>query len=112
MIIKDYYTNGDKNLILKYIEELPIKQKVYAYRIRNKIEEDGLDAFDILDTRQIRGKLYEIRFYDQRIMYLIRDSDVVYFLHICKKQKNKALQRDLRIAIRRAKELGYKIWGD
>lgn len=108
MIIHDYSTAGGKNVILQYIERLPIKLKIEAYLIRQNIVTDGLKAFEILDTRHLKGKIYEIRFSNQRIMYLIKDKDNVYFLHICKKQKNKTESKDLQKAIQRARELGYR----
>jgi phage-related protein len=33
------------------------------------------------------------------------DSDNIYILHVCKKQKNKAELTDIRIAKQRAKEI-------
>lgn len=66
-------------------------------------------AFDELDTRQLKGKLWEIKFYDNRIMYVLYDEQNIYFLHACQKQKNKAEKFELDKAIRRAKEVGLKI---
>jgi phage-related protein len=81
MTIHDYCTEGGKNLI-----------------------KDGLKAFDGLDTRQLYSKLWEIKFFDNRIMYVIFYKDNVHFLHACKKQKGKAEQFELDKAITRAKE--------
>ncbi|MDO5440360.1 MAG: type II toxin-antitoxin system RelE/ParE family toxin [Erysipelotrichaceae bacterium] len=109
MEIFDYTTSGGKNVILSYIDSLPIELKIVAYGIRKKIRDDGLIAFQALNTRKLKGKLYEIKFSNQRIMYVIRDSDRVYFLHICKKQKNKAEKKDIDLAIKRAKDGGLSI---
>ena len=73
-------------------------------RIRHNIIQYGLDAFPLLNTRQLQGKLWEIKFTDNRIMYVIFDQDNVYFLHACKKQKGKAEKFELDKAIQRAKE--------
>ena len=104
MIIHDYYTDGGKNLIKEYISSLPVAECTYGYGIRHKIINDGLKAFDGLDTRQLYGKLWEIKFSDNRIMYVIFDKDNVHFLHACKKRKGKAEQFELGKAISRAKE--------
>ena len=48
----------------------------------------------------------EIKFFDNRIMYVIVDKDTVHFLHACKKQKGKAEKFELGKAIKRAKERG------
>ena len=108
MDIIDYHTNGDKNVILDYIDSLPIRQKVQALEIRKKIREDGILALDVLNTRHIRGKIYEIKFSNQRIFYIVPDENVICFLHICKKEKNRTKINDLHLAIRRAKEFGFR----
>jgi phage-related protein len=65
------------------------------YKIRHDIILHGLTAFSELNTRQLRGKLYEIKHSDNRIMYVIKDGDNVYFLHACQKQKGKAEKYEL-----------------
>ena len=104
MTIHDYYTEGGKNLIKEYLSNLPVAERTYGYGIRHKIIKDGLKAFEGLDTRQLYSKLWEIKFSDNRIMYVIFDKDNVNFLHACKKQKGKAEQFELDKAISRAKE--------
>ena len=104
MKIIDYCTEGGKNLIKEYLSGLPISERTYGYGIRHKIMTDGLTAFDGLDTRQLYGKLWEIKFFDNRIMYVIFDKDTVHFLHACKKQKGKAEKFELGKAMSRAKE--------
>jgi len=64
----------------------------------------GITAFQELNTRQLRGKLYEIKYGDNRVMYVIKDNENVYFLHACQKQKGKAEKFELETAIRRARE--------
>ena len=104
MIIHDYYTIGGKNLIKEYLSSLPVAERTYGYGIRHKIIKEGLKAFDGLDTRQLHGKLWEIKFADNRIIYVIFDKENVHFLHACKKQKGKAEKFELDKAIKRAKE--------
>ena len=66
----------------------------------------GLSALDELDTRQLSGKLWEIKFSKNRIMYIVADNENIHMLHACKKQKGKAEQFELDTAKQRAKELG------
>ncbi len=82
MEIYDYTTSGGKNLITDYINNLPKAEK--------------------LTTRQLYGKLWEIKASKTRIMYVIINSNAVAFLHICRKQKGKAEKQELSTAIRRA----------
>ena len=106
MIINDYHTTGGKNVILEYVKSLPVKEKAEALAIREKIREDGIEAFEMMSTRQLYKKLYEIKFSQERIMYVIKDADNVYFLHMCKKEKRKAKSKDIDLAKKRAKEQG------
>ena len=103
MEIYDYVTSGGKNLIIEYIDGLPNAEKLELYDIRNEIRRNGLDAFEKLNTRQLRGKLWEIKVSQTRIMYVVIDRDVVAFLHICKKQKGRAEKQEINKAINRAK---------
>jgi len=105
MEIHDYHTKGGKNLIKEYLSNLPINERTYGYGIRHKIIKYGINAFDGYETRQLQGKLWEIKFYDNRIMYVIFDKNNVHFLHACKKEKGKAEKFELAKAIQRAKEM-------
>lgn len=110
MNIYRYETNGGKDLILEYINKLPRKQEAIARGILKKLQLDGLDALEVLNTRQLRKKLWEIKFFDDnRLMYVVADDDNFYILHACKKQKGKAEKFELDTAIERAKELGREL---
>ena len=109
MKIIDYKTEGGKNVIKEYLSNLPKKECTEGYKIRHKIWNDGMFALEVLDTRQLRGKLWEIKFSDNRIMYVLKDSDVIYFLHACKKQKNRAEKFELNTALKRAREYGLGV---
>lgn len=106
MNVHHYETNGGKDLILEFIKGLPQNEKAKASAILKKLKEDGLLALDVLTTRQLKSKLWEIKFYDEnRFMYVILDEDNIYLLHACKKQKNKTEKFELNTAINRVKEL-------
>jgi len=106
MNVHHYVTSGGKDLILEYIDRLPKNEKAEALTILEKLEAEGLAALDVLNTRQLRGKLWEIKFYDKnRIMYVVADGDNIYLVHACKKQKGKAEKFELNKAVKRVKEL-------
>ena len=109
MIIQDYYTASGKNLIKEYLSSLPEAEMYTGYHIRHKLVEKGLDALHELDTRQLKGKLWEIKFSKNRIMYIVADANNIHFLHACRKQKGKAEQFELETAIQRAKEIGISL---
>ena len=54
-------------------------------------------------------KLLYYKYSSNRIMYVIKDEENVYFLHACQKQKGKAEKFDLNTALVRAKELNFKL---
>lgn len=109
MQIHDYYTAGGKNVIKEYLSSLPEEERVIGYGIRHKIVMDGLVALNELDTRQLKGKLWEIKFSKNRILYVLADQDNIYFLHACRKQKGKAEHFEFEKAIQRAKEEGFTV---
>lgn len=106
MNIYDYITSGGKNLIIEYINDLPNREKAEILDVRNEIEKNGLDAFQKLNTRQLRDKLWEIKISQTRIMYVVINHNSVAFLNICKKQKGKAEKREIETALKRAKGEG------
>ena len=106
MKIHDYCTASGKNVIEEYLDHLPKRLCLEGYAIRRKINSEGYQALQYLNTRQLRGKLWEIKFSQERIMYILVDSDNIYFLHICKKQKGKAEKHEIETAISRAREAG------
>jgi len=106
MEIYDYITSGGKNVITNYIDNLPLKEQLEIYDIRDEIRHSGIDAFEKLNTRQLRGKLWEIKASQNRIMYVIINENGVAFLHICRKQKGKAEKQELEKALNRARKEG------
>ena len=107
MNVWDYETNGGKDLINDYLDSLQHDEKAEGYRVKKLIEDEGLKALELLITRQLRGKLWEIKYnYKDRLMYVVADRDNFYILHACKKQKGRAEQFEINKAIKRAKELG------
>jgi len=107
--IHDYHTSSGKNLIKEYLKSLPETEMYVGYQIRHKIGSKGISIFKELDTRQLKGKLWEIKFSQNRIMYIIADKDNVHFLHACKKQKGKAEKFEIDTAVKRANEAGLVI---
>ena len=105
MNIYHYETSGGKDLILEYIDELPKKERAEGLTILGKLQAEGIEALEVLNTRQLKGKLWEIKFFDNRIMYIVADGENMYLIHACKKQKNKAEKVELDKAIKRVKEL-------
>ncbi len=106
MKVYTYQTSGGKDLIYSYIDALPKAEKAEGHHIIELLEEEGLKAFSYLDTRQIRKKLWEIKFRDKnRIFYVVNKENGIYLVHACKKQKGKAEKFEVNKAERRAKKI-------
>jgi len=106
MKIHSYFTSGGKDLIKVYLDNLPKSEKAEGYFILEMLETQGAVYFDNLNTRQIEGKIWEIKFRrHNRIFYVLLDEESLYLLHACKKQKGKAEKYELDKARNRAKEI-------
>lgn len=108
MQVFTYQTSGGKDLIYDYLDQLPRDEAKYGYTILEELEKAGLAALDVVETRKLRGKIIEVKFGQNRFIY-VAEANSIYILHACRKQKNKTEQKDMEIAIKRAKELGQEI---
>lgn len=106
MNIIDYHSSGGKNQILEFIDNLPPDERLLLYDVRKEVRIKGVGIADSVhfQTRQLYKKIWEIKIFCFRIMYIIVDSENIVFLHICKKQKGKTEKQKLKKAIRRARE--------
>ncbi len=104
MNVYTYKTAGGKDLIINYLDKLPVKEGAEGYYILEKLEEEGMSFLKTLNTRQLDQKLWEIKFYQHnRIMYIIIDKNNIYLVHACQKQKGKAEKHELDKARKRIK---------
>lgn len=109
MQVYTYTADGGKDLIYGYIDTLPSEEQVIIKGVINKIKEKGIRALNLLKTRKIQGKIYEVKIGKDRLIYIIADSDNFYILHIFRKQKNETEKFEKDKAIKRAKELGREL---
>lgn len=106
MRIEDYRTSSGKNVITEYIYSLPQKDRAKALKIRSDLRERGLDALNELNTRQIYGRLYEIKLSNHRYMYVSVSDKLIGFVHAFKKESKKTDLKNIRTAKYRAKKMG------
>jgi hypothetical protein len=62
MKIYAYCSSGGKDLIGEFLDSLPLRESVEGYYILEHLELDGYEFLVTLTTRQIEGKLWEIKF--------------------------------------------------
>jgi len=105
--VHNYKTTGGKDIIQEYIDKLPVDEAVDGASVIKAFKDDRLDELKI-DHWQ--GKIYEVYFYRYNRIFFVVIKDIdVYFLHACRKQKNKTEKKDSVTVIKRAKELGKKL---
>lgn len=110
MNVWDYETNSGKDLINEFLDSLESDESAEGYKIKKLLEKEGLIALKELNTRHLMAKLWEIKFnYKDRYMYVVANENNLYILHACKKQKGKAELIDIRLAVKRAKEIGKEL---
>lgn len=112
MEIYHFTSTGGKDVIKAYVDKLPKADQLHFYEIESLIRANGIDAIkDSFQNRfrikPIEGKLWEIKISQDRIFYVLKDKDSIYFLHMCKKQKGKTENKDKELAYKRAKT--YKL---
>lgn len=99
-----YKSSSGKNVILEYIDSLPLKEQLDGLTILQCLENDEMDK---VEFKRWQKKVYEVYFYkNNRIFFIVVDGKNKYLLHACRKQKNKTEKRDKEIVIKRAKEIG------
>jgi phage-related protein len=70
------------------------------------LEREGIAFLQNVNTRQLEGKLWEIKYpRHNRIFYVLMDQENMYLLHACKKQKGKAEKFELDKARNRMKDI-------
>jgi len=87
--------------VLDFLLALPVQDSAPIFALIQAIGDYGLE---VADRRHIRGKLWELRPDRYRIFYAVLHGDV-WLLHAYKKQGAKAPPREIRIALRRLKEV-------
>jgi phage-related protein len=106
MNVYTYETNGGKDLIKEYLDQLPKNESAEGYFIIESLEQYGTTFLQSLNTRQLGGRLWEIKFYrHNRIFYVLINQENIYLLHACKKQKGKAEKFELNKARKRMLEI-------
>lgn len=104
MILHKYTTESGKDLIMEYIDSLTEPERVDALSVLECMENG---EFDKILFKRWDKKVYEVYFRKHnRIFYITVDSENIYLLHVCRKQKNQTEKKDKKIVIKRAKELG------
>lgn len=108
MKVSFYETASGRNPIEDFIKDLPKADQARFADVFDGIEKFGLGCPRV-QFRQLRGKLWEVKFNGPgggfRIAYVIVEADIMVWLHAFKKKTQKTPTGDLEIAEKRMKEI-------
>jgi phage-related protein len=108
MEVKFYQTTSGRSPIEDFILDLPRSDQARFADVFEGIERHGLDCPRV-QLKQLRGKLWEIKFNAKgggfRIAYVVVESSTMIWLHVFKKTTQKTPLSDLEIAEKRMKEV-------
>lgn len=104
MILHNYESTSGKDLIMEYLDSLSEEERLDGLLVMKCMEDN---EFDKILFKRWEKKVYEVYFKKHnRIFYIVVDTNNIYLLHACRKQKNKTEKNDGKIVRKRAKELG------
>ena len=88
MKITFYRTAGGASPVEKYLVDLDSKKRAAVADALKGIEISGLHGAGVR-TRQIKGKLWEIKASQQRVFYVVMTGGEMVLLHAAKKEGQK-----------------------
>ena len=108
MKINFYRTASGRVPVQEFIESLPAQDQARFWAVYKFLLEKGLDCPNV-QFRQLKGKLWEIKFSSTgvgyRIAYVVIEGDSMIWLHAFKKKTQQTPRNDLDLAIKRMKEV-------
>ena len=102
-----YKTAGGASPVERYLEDLDARERAAVADTLKTIETSGLRGSGVR-TRQIKGKLWEIKASQQRVFYVVVAGGDSVLLHAAKKEGQKAARIDLETAESRFREVTGK----
>jgi phage-related protein len=93
---------GRNSPIIKFIDKLPSEDQARFLEVIDEIEMNGFGA-SWVSFKPIQGKLWEVKFKGEKSGYRI--LYVMICLHAFNKKSRKTPKRDLKLAIKRMKEI-------
>lgn len=83
-----------------YIDDQEVREKARIAGVLARIQERGLRD-NLLHTRQVRSKLWEIKISRHRLLYFVNGEGVLVLLHAFAKQSQRAPRGEIETALAR-----------
>lgn len=97
-----YVSAAGGSPVERYLESLESKERARVTDALDRIRNEGLS---VVVTRQIDGKLWEVKVSRHRVFYVVIDGPIVVLLHGYQKQSRKAPKAEVDVARARMKEV-------
>ncbi len=104
LTVRSFQTPGGNSPVAQYLESLEEGEAAAVYAVLAEVQRNGLQG-PLVQVRQIRGKLWELKLWKHRAFYVLITGPVMVLLHGCKKQGQKARQKDVDVALSRMKQV-------
>ena len=104
MDVRYYESPSGGRPVEDYLEGLPEAERVRIAATLADIVANDLDRSTVV-TRQIEGKLWELKISRHRVFYVLILGPVMVLLHAYKKQGQKAPRREIEVAMARMKKV-------
>lgn len=97
-----YRTPSGNDPVKKYLLGLPATEAAEVFDHLEEIETEGLG---VAVTRQLRARLWEIKYRKQRLPFVLLPGGRLVLLHAFRKSSKKAPPREVDLAWSRMKEV-------
>jgi phage-related protein len=104
LTIRYFRTSNGRAPVLEYIAELPADRSEAITAALEDLEHHGLEG-SIVTCRHIESKLWELKFPEDRVFYVVITGPEMVLLHAYRKQGQKAPLKELATARSRLKRL-------
>jgi phage-related protein len=104
MEVRFYRAASGAEPVREYLRGLSLDERRMVGAALRALQTSGLTAPGLV-TRQLDGKLWEIKASDQRVFYCVAVGPVVWLLHAYRKASQKAPRRELVLAKARMEEV-------
>lgn len=104
MNVRFYDTVADEEPAREYMRARDAKQRALIGQKIRAIQDVPLMPGNV-DVKQVRERLMELRIGFHRIFYVVTTGPVMWLLHACQKEGDKAKAFDISVAMRRMRDL-------
>jgi phage-related protein len=101
--VRRYVTPAGADPVAKYLDDLASREAARVVAAAQAIEEHGLDESGVT-TRQMRGRLWELKVGAQRVFFVLVSGPTMVLLHGYTKGSQRAPKHEIETALTRMKD--------